>query len=58
MIDLGPHAAFIIWSYAVTAIAMIGLILWVTLDERHQQALLDDMEARGIKRRSASEQQD
>jgi len=50
--DLGPHAAFIIASYAVVAIVMIGLVTWLILDGRRQQRILDDLEARGIRRRS------
>lgn len=53
--DLGPHAAFIIASYAVVAIVMIGLVAWLVLDGRRQQRTLDDLEARGVRRRSSGE---
>lgn len=53
--DLGPHAAFIIASYAIVAIVMIGLLAWLILDGRRQQRTLDELEARGVRRRSRAE---
>jgi heme exporter protein D len=50
--DLGPHAAFIIASYAIVTIVMVGLVAWLILDGRRQQRILDDLEARGVRRRS------
>jgi heme exporter protein D len=50
--DLGPHAHFIWASYAVVALALAGLAAWLILDGRHQQRLIDDLDARGIRRRS------
>jgi heme exporter protein D len=52
MMDLGPHAAYIWASYAVVAFALAGLVAWLVADGRHQQRLLDELDARGIKRRS------
>jgi heme exporter protein D len=52
MMDLGPHAAFIIASYAVVAVVMSGLVAWLIVDGRRQQRILDDLEARGVRRRS------
>ena len=50
--DLGPYAAFIVVSYAVAA-AGIGLfIAWLVFDGRRQRRLIDDLEARGVRRRS------
>lgn len=51
--DFGPHAFFIIWSYAVAISVVAGLIAWVVFDEKKQQALLDALDAQGIKRRSS-----
>jgi heme exporter protein D len=51
--DLGPHAAYIWASYAVAALVLAGLVAWLVADGRHQQRLLDDLDARGIRRRSA-----
>ena len=53
--DLGPHAAFIIASYAIVAIVMTGLVAWLILDGRRQQRTLDAFEARGVRRRSRGE---
>lgn len=53
MPELGPHAAFIVAAYAVTFIAIAALALFIVEDDRRQRRLLADLEARGIKRRSA-----
>ncbi|MBK5959951.1 heme exporter protein CcmD [Rhodoplanes elegans] len=50
---LGPHAVFIVASYAVTTIVVAALVLWVWVDGRRQARLLADLEARGVRRRSA-----
>ncbi len=52
--DLGPHAAFIWISYAAVTLVIGSLIAWLWLDSRRQRAALQDLEARGITRRSAS----
>jgi len=49
--DLGPHATFILASYAAFAVVLVALIVWLIADGRRQQAALDDLEARGVKRR-------
>ena len=53
MIDLGPHAAFIVAAYAVTFLAVAALALFIVEDDRRQRRLIAALEARGIKRRSA-----
>lgn len=50
--DLGSHAAYIWASYAVAAVVLAGLVAWLVADGRHQQRLLDELDARGIRRRS------
>ena len=52
--DLGPHAAFIWASYAAVMIVIGGLIVWLLADGRRQQRALQDLQDRGVKRRSAS----
>jgi heme exporter protein D len=52
-LELGPHAAFIVGSYAAAALIVLALIGWVVLDHRAQAKQLRDLEARGISRRSA-----
>ena len=51
--ELGPHAAFIVGSYAAAAVIMTALVGWVILDHRAQTRHLRDLEARGVSRRSA-----
>ena len=50
--DLGPHAAYIWASYTVVAVVLAGLIGWFVFDGRRQQRLLDELESRGVRRRS------
>jgi heme exporter protein D len=50
--DLGPHAAFVWASYGAVALALAALALWLVLDGRRQQRLIEEFEARGIRRRS------
>lgn len=52
MIDLGPHADFIIWSYVGVAVLIVALIMYVVWDARRVQGQLKALEARGIRRRS------
>jgi heme exporter protein D len=51
--NLGPHASFIVGSYAVVAVVVVALICWVIADYRRQRATLRDLERRGVSRRSA-----
>ncbi|MEQ1716665.1 MAG: heme exporter protein CcmD [Hyphomicrobium sp.] len=53
--DLGPHSAFILASYAGVAAVVAGLLGWLVYDGRRQHAALADLEARGVRRRSAKE---
>ena len=58
MLDLGPHAAFILWSYAITALVVAGLVLWAILGEWQQQRLIDELEKRGLSRGGSANHQD
>lgn len=51
--DLGPHAAFIWASYAMVALVLALLVAWLIADGKQQQRRLDELEARGVRRRSA-----
>ena len=51
--DLGKHAVFIWSSYALVTLVMAGLIVWLVTDARRLKQRLADLEARGIRRRSA-----
>ena len=48
------HLAFVLLSYGVTVLMVAALILWVLLDQRGRQAELAELEARGVRRRSAA----
>ena len=52
MINLGPHAVFIVAAYAVTALVVIALTGWIVFDYQTQRRILGDLDARGIRRRS------
>ncbi len=52
MMDLGPHAVFIVAAYVIVAMVVLGLIVWVLGDYSAQRRLLADLEARGVTRRS------
>ena len=50
--ELGPHAAYIWAAYASVATGLTALVTWLVLDGRRQQRLVDQLEARGVRRRS------
>ncbi len=50
--DLGPHATFIIAAYAVTALIVAILIVWIAGENCALKRTLAELEARGITRRS------
>lgn len=47
------HEMYVAAAYLATAAIAIGLVLWVVLDARVQRRLLTELEARGVRRRSA-----
>jgi heme exporter protein D len=51
--DASSHIGFIFTSYAAAAVVVAGLIAWVLLDFRTQRRNLNDLETRGVARRSA-----
>jgi heme exporter protein D len=54
MLDLGPHASFIIAAYGVTFVAVAALVLATLEDDRKQRRKLVELERLGIRRRSGS----
>lgn len=54
MLDLGPHASFIVTAYSVTALALGALTLVTFGDDREQRRKLAELERQGIRRRSAT----
>ena len=53
--ELGPYAAFIVSAYAAAVAIVAGLILWVVLERRQLQRMLEQAELKGWTRRSARE---
>ena len=51
--NLGPHAFFIAAAYVVTALVVLGLVARAVVDHRIQARRLAELEARGMRRRSA-----
>ena len=52
MTPLGQHADFIVTAYAAAIVIVIGLIAWVWSDYQAQRRVLNELEQRGVKRRS------
>jgi heme exporter protein D len=50
--DLGPHAFFIIASYAAAGVIVALLIGWIIGENRSLNRKLAEFEARGVTRRS------
>lgn len=51
MIDLGPHAIFIIWAYFGVFLGVCGLLVWTLFDARATAARLATLEDRAPRRR-------
>ena len=52
IIDLGPHADFILAAYGVALLVLIVLIGWIALDYRAQRRRVAELESQGVTRRS------
>ncbi|MCK0208275.1 heme exporter protein CcmD [Starkeya koreensis] len=50
---LGEHGSFILACYGVSALVLGTLALWTVLDGRLVRRQLGELEARGVRRRSA-----
>ena len=50
MMNLGPHADFIVAAYAVGALVLLSMIGWVVLDHRAQKLKLAKLETQGVSR--------
>lgn len=53
MIDLGPHAVFIVSAYVGVVVVTLGLIAWVWAQSARVKSRLAALEAQGIRRRSS-----
>ena len=54
MLDLGPHAVFIVTAYSGVALVAAALIAWVAWNSANVKRKLAALEAQGIRRRSDS----
>jgi heme exporter protein D len=50
--SLGPHASFVVTSYALATAVVLILIAWIAIDYRRQKARLRELESSGVVRRS------
>ena len=55
MITGAEQWQFVVAAYGAVALVLAALIGWVVLDGRRRRAELADLEARGVRRRSARE---
>lgn len=53
MTMLGTHAGFILAAYGIALVVIVVLFVWILVDGRSQRRQLADLEARGVRRRSA-----
>jgi heme exporter protein D len=52
MIDLGPHAVFIVSAYVGVALVTAAIVAWVAWNAAHVKRRLAALEAQGVRRRS------
>lgn len=53
LLDLGPHAGFILACYAITLATVGGLFAWLVIDRSRLTDALAKLEAEGVRRRSS-----
>jgi heme exporter protein D len=49
---MSAHALYVTAAYAVSAIAIVGLVLWILADQRARKREMAELEAAGHRRRS------
>ncbi len=50
---MSAHAGFIAAAYLLTLAALAGVVAWIVADGRAQKRRLAELEAQGVRRRSA-----
>ena len=50
--SLGPHAAFILSAYGAAIAIVAVLVVWIVIDRYRLRRTIEDLEARGVTRRS------
>ena len=48
--DLGPHAGFILASYGLCTLTVLGLVAWVRIDKAMQEKALKELAEQGVSR--------
>jgi heme exporter protein D len=46
------HALYVSAAYAISALALAGLVVWIITDQRARQREMAELEASGLRRRS------
>jgi heme exporter protein D len=46
------HTGFVLASYGTSIIVLVALVGWILLDQRAQRRALQELETRGVRRRS------
>jgi heme exporter protein D len=54
MIETGAHLGFIVAAYGVSVVVLGALIGWIVMEGYAQRRRLAELEARGVRRRSAA----
>ena len=54
---MDPHLPFVAAAYGLSAFVVIGLVVWIVHDHRRLSRAIAELEARGVRRRSAGETQ-
>lgn len=49
---MSAHAMYVTAAYAITAIVLAGLMLWLLIDQRARQRELAELDVAGLRRRS------
>ena len=53
IMNLGPHAGFIVAAYGIALLVVLALIAWIALDYRAQRRQVASLESQAMTRRSA-----
>lgn len=51
---LSGHAGFVFAAYAITTVVLVGMTAWILSDGRRLRRRIGELEARGVRRRSAA----
>ncbi|GGF06695.1 MULTISPECIES: heme exporter protein CcmD [Stappia] len=54
LLDLGPHAGFILASFGITTVVIAALFGWILADHAALKGKLAELERQGVRRRSGA----